>query len=123
MIMQDFILTLIGELSIGELLAYFVLGMMGAMAYMLFKVSNRYKSDNGKPDKWSWGFFWRDNFFRMGFTFIIVFSWAVFGNELTSFIPENFATLGKMSYFLIGLGTDFIVDKFVKKMRSLEVKV
>lgn len=116
MVMQDFIIALIGELSLGELLAYFVLGMMGAMAYMLFKVSNRFKSDNGKPEQWSWSFFWRDNFFRMCFTFIIVFVWAIFGNELTSFIPADFATLGKMSYFLIGLGTDVIVDKAVKKL-------
>lgn len=118
--MEAFIATLLGTLPLGELMAYMVFGLIGATFYILVKIQNRFKSDNGKPEKWNWHFFFRDNFVRMGFTFILVFVWALFGNDLTNFIPVDYHALGKVIYILIGFLTDVIVEAVVKRFKKGE---
>lgn len=121
--MEDFIKTLFGEMPLGELSAYMVFGLIGATGYLLLKISNRKKSDNGKPEVWSWKFFIEDNIFRLLFTFLLVFLWARFAPDLTSWVPESLYALGAFTYVIIGAATDAIVALVAKKIGKIEIKV
>lgn len=106
---QAFAATLLGETSIAELLAYFVLASIGAALYMAIRINARHKTDNGKPKKWSWRFFIKDNLGRMLITLILVFVWASHGHDLTGYLPSWASEIGKGMYIVIGFLTDLIV--------------
>lgn len=101
--------TLLGETLFAELVAYFVLAMIGATLYMRLRIKNRHKSDNGKPEKWSWSFFIKDNLDRMLTTAILVFIWASHGHTIITHLPEWASEIGKGVYIVIGFLTDLIV--------------
>lgn len=114
--MNDFIKvfsdTLLGDTLFAELAAYLVLALIGATLYMRIRINNRMKSDNGKPEKWSWRFFLKDNFDRLVITFLLVFIWASHGHTLDAEIQKIAPWLGEIGkgiYIVIGFFTDLIV--------------
>lgn len=113
--------TLLGETLFAELTAYFVLALIGAVLYMGIRVSARHKSDNGKPEKWSWKFFIKDNLGRVALTFILVFIWASHGHALMGYLPAWASEIGKGIYIVIGFLTDIIVV-YLKKGYKLATK-
>lgn len=120
--MENFFDILLGEITVSELLAYSVFGILGATVYLYIKVRNRHKSDNGKPSDWSWRFFFRDNTKRMVATLFFVFIWARFSKDLTAWVPSGAESFGQFSYVLIGFGTDVLVVYFGKKLKELKDK-
>lgn len=121
--MEALMEVLLGDLLLGQLLGFMILGLIGATIFLLVKIARRHESINGNPEPWSWKFFWKDNLPRLFLTFILVYVWARFSDELTSVVPEGFQVFGHVAYILIGLLTDFISEKILKRISQIEIKV
>ena len=121
--MEKFLATILGNTTGGEMLGYMVLGLIGASIYLIIKVSNRKKTDNGKPEVWDWWFFFQDNILRVVLTLLFVYVWASNGDAMNKFFEEEvpwIGSFGKGIYIAIGFLTDIIVVFIDKGRRKIQ---
>lgn len=89
--LQDAKLILFGDLSVGTILGYFVLIIIGATLHVYLEAKDRDKDSPHTPYKWSWKFFILDNIKRGLVTILLAFVCVRFFEDLTgsSLTPVN----------------------------------
>lgn len=73
---------IIGPMSTGAFLGYFILGVMGAIVHIWLDVADRDKSSDRTPYVWSWRFFTLDNIKRWVATILLIFICLRFFEEM-----------------------------------------
>lgn len=124
----DFWSVILGDKPIGFLLGYIAVSIISALAIILVMASQKYKAVPGSPEKWSWGYFIRNNagnfiacFFLLPIVIRVLF--AMIDSPLWMLIFSVGAGLG--FYRLAKLANDFgiwttdkISEKFSEKIKQ-----
>lgn len=92
--MEDFVITVFGDLSAGMWFAYLFFVVIGTSISLLTSIMGRDKNSSSSPAVFSWTFFWRDNWMRIITVFLLVFVTIRFYNELTGTELTAFLSLG-----------------------------
>lgn len=133
--MQEFKEILLGNASPALFAAAMLFALLTAGAMALFRVKKRDVSSERTPEKFSWTFFWSDNFKQILGTFILIFltirvaqywlkaEWAVYGAVIIGLISDQLALLFLK---IKDRATQFLskkIDKVGDKVDTVEVKV
>lgn len=99
---------LFGTTNIGLVIAGFFWGAFGIILSLVIEINKRNVKSKRSPEHFSWAFFWRDNAVRIIVSLMCLIAALRFGTALG--FPE-YTTAGA---FLIGLGSDKLVEQFKK---------
>lgn len=113
---------LLGTHTANEILAYMILGLIGALVFIILDVNKGVNNkENGSPAKFSWGYLLKRNLYRIILTPIFCYVWALAGLELVKYFELggfiNEYPFSKAVFILIGFYTDKI-SKFIQKFRN-----
>ena len=85
--MQQFLEQLFGTTDLPTYVAWFILAFMGAFAGVLIRAQLKYKKNSDTPEKWSWGFLFKDNSLGLVIGFFITFIFIRFSSEMLNMEP------------------------------------
>lgn len=97
----DFWSVLVGTQPIGFFIGYTALAILAAFVISLYRAVNKYQEVSRSPDKWSWGYFLRDNIGNFVASVIFI---PFFIRVEMEFITHP----GLMILFTIGTGLGFM---------------
>lgn len=88
--MEEFKLAVFGAYSWGQLFGFTWFFILGYILYALDETADRDKKSPKTPDKWSWRFWFFDNWRRYIATFIFTYLFFRFFSEITVREISNF---------------------------------
>jgi len=113
--MSEFFTILFGDHSIAQLMAFVVFFIIGYIIYGLIETTGRDKLSRNTPKKWSWEFWFKDNWRRYLLTILCSYIFFRFYTELSGHPFGNFdaVTLG-----LLGDGLGATIKKRIKAIHG-----
>jgi len=109
--MGEFFTILFGEYSIAQLMAFVVFFILGYVVYGLVETSGRSITSPNTPKKWSWKFWFSDNWRRYLTTILCSFILFRFYTEVSG---HPFGNFDAVTFGLLGDGIAATVKKRVK---------
>lgn len=113
--MNEFFTILFGDHSIAQLMAFVVFFIIGYIIYGLIETTGRDKLSHKTPRRWSWEFWFKDNWRRYLLTILCSYIFFRFYTELSGHPFGNFdaVTLG-----LLGDGLGATIKKRIKAIHG-----
>jgi hypothetical protein len=109
--MNEFFQIIFGDFTIIQLLAYAWFFIIGYIIYGLIETTGRDKLSPKTPQKWSWKFWFKDNWRRYLLTILCSYIFFRFYNELSG---HPFGYFDAISLGLLGDGAATTIKKRVK---------
>jgi hypothetical protein len=109
--MSEFFTILFGEYSTAQLLAFVVFFIVGYVIYGLTETSGRDVESQNTPRKWSWKFWFQDNWKRYLTTILCTFILFRFYSELSG---HPFGNFDAVTFGMIGDGVAATIKNRVK---------
>lgn len=109
--MNEFFTIIFGEYSAVQLLAFLFFFVIGYVAYGLIETTGRDKLSPKTPKKWSWKFWFQDNWRRYLTTIICSYILFRFYSEVSG---HPFGNFDAVTFGLLGDGIAATVKKRVK---------
>lgn len=113
--MSDFLEVLSGGNTKEQLLAYILLGLLGATIWLAINLNKGIKKNKHTPNKFDFWYFVADNWLRIFLTPIFVYLFALGGNSIEG-VQEIVAQYPAIQLTYVGIGffTDKIIAKYFK---------
>jgi len=118
--MSEFFTILFGEYSIAQLMAFVVFFIVGYVIYGLIETSGRDVESPKTPRKWSWKFWFQDNWKRYLTTILCTFVLFRFYSELSG---HPFGNFDAVTFGLIGDGIAATIKNRVKSIGADREKI
>ena len=112
--MNDFLTSLLGDLSAGNWMAYLFFATLGVLVASWTDIKARNKTSLSTPKKFSFSFFFQDNFKKFVVTIILIYINFRFWEQITA------TELSEYSAFLAGLTSDSISNLTKKNVKQLQ---
>mgnify|MGYP005847703491 CR=1 FL=1 len=109
--MEEFINIIFGNYSLVQLLAYAWFFIIGYVIYGLIETTGRDKNSIKTPRKWSWKFWFRDNWRRYLLTILCSYVFFRFYTELSG---HPFGDFDAITLGLLGDGLGATIKKRIK---------
>jgi len=109
--MNEFFIIIFGGYSGVQLLAFLFFFVIGYIAYGLIETSGRDRYSPKTPEKWSWKFWFKDNWRRYLTTIICSFILFRFYSEVSG---HPFGNFDAMTFGLLGDGIAVTMKKRVR---------
>jgi hypothetical protein len=118
--MSEFFTILFGEYSTAQLLAFVVFFIVGYVIYGLTETSGRDVESQNTPRKWSWKFWFQDNWKRYLTTILCTFILFRFYSELSG---HPFGNFDAVTFGMIGDGVAATIKNRVKGISADREKI
>jgi len=118
--MSEFFTILFGEYSTAQLLAFVVFFIVGYVIYGLTETTGRDIASQSTPRKWSWKFWFQDNWKRYLTTILCTFILFRFYSELSG---HPFGNFDAVTFGMIGDGVAATIKNRVKGIGADREKI
>lgn len=107
---------LLGGNTWEQLVAYVLLGLLGAFVWLAINIDNGIKKNKRSPAEFNRKYLWKNNKLRLILTPILVYLCAIGGNTWPA-VQEFFSNYpqGILFYVVIGFSVDLIISKLKAK--------